>query len=588
MAWPNAYTVNFCPNPRFENDLSGCNAYGGASIYHDPGARRSGSHSLWCHTPGDNPGEGVVLAQGQVELTGQGCASFYLVAHDVDDFGTLNVVCQDVTANTTLASTTIDFDASTGSWQRVVLNNLAFVSGHYITVYLETPHKQRCDFNVDWCQWEPQWSYNDHDTPTDYCDGSFTFGNWDGSEDASLSFKLYPFMISGQGNLATIGNGSLLNIGEIFYLVFSDPASGPAIDMGWVDLSGVPFLSPTGIRVGGGTVNEAGFNYVLMVAGLTDFATFLPGDVDPAISLVGYNNAGVATGEATVGNAGYSRPYATFSAPQVFQGSTAFNVWNQAAYFAVGYEIGSIGVNENQSITHVQAELVPNSGSPTVPTPYVRPRSLIATLAPTEMNYITNPSFEDSTVNWTAIFGTTMTQVNTHAWTGTYSAEMTGTATQVGAWINVPDLIIGEVYTASGYVYASTGVTDITISINPVTGFTYQVGEVVAVTSGTWQRVSVQFTATASAMNVGFWSTGSGTQTWFLDGVMLNPGGLTTYGDGATDLWNWESTPGSSRSYFYERGNIAYAAVQDVLSNHLPLGISAQEPVYNTPVTQYS
>jgi hypothetical protein len=333
----------------------------------------------------------------------------------------------------------------------------------------------------------------------------------------------------------------------------------------------------------------AGFNYVLMVAGLTDFAIFEPGDIDPAICLVGWNNAGISTGTDASGNAGYTRSYATFSAPQLFQGSTGFNVWNQAAYFAVGYQVSSMTANEAQNVTHVQTELVPNSGSPTVPTAYVRPRALTATIAPTTMNFITNPGFASDLNFWTAVPGTTLSLSSATSWTGLYSAEMTGTNAQVGSWINVPDLIVGEVYTASGYVKSTGGATAITVAVNPTSGFTYAAGDTTPVTVGAdWVRVTMQFEAPTSAVNLAFWSTGSGTQTWFLDNVMVSPGGLVAYGDGDWDGWFWESTPHESRSYFYERGNIAYAAIQDVLTNHLPLGVSAYEPVYFTPPTQYS
>lgn len=573
MAWPSAYTVNFCNNPRFQNDLSGCTEYGGATIRHDyKGARRVGDSSLWVSCPGDNDGEGVLLASGLCELTGQGCASFYLTGHDVDSHGTLNVVAVDLTTSAQLGSTLVNFDQD-GGWTRVVLNNLALVTGHEISVYVETNVPQRCDFNIDCCQWEPQWSYNNHSTPTDYCDGDLHLCDWDGTPDASLSFKLYEIMLSASGNMATVGNGSLLNIGEIFYLTYTDPASGPTEAIGSVTTTA--------------TVDMAGFNYVLMVAGLTDFAIFAPGDVDPAISLVGWNNAGISTGTDATGSAGYTRAFATFSAPQLFQGSTGYNVWNQAAYFAVGYEIASMAANEAQNVTHVQTELVPNSGAPTVPTAYVRPRALTATLAPTTMNFITNPGFEAGLASWTALSGTTMTQSAT-PYLGNHSGEMSGTVTHVGAWINIPDLIVGEVYTASGYVKVSSGVTNMTIAANPVAGFTYAAGDTVAVSGTGWTRVSMQFEAPTSAVNLAFWSTGSGTQTWFLDAVMVSPGGLTAYGDGAFDGWFWESTVNASRSYYYERGNIAYAAVQDVLDNHLPLGVTAYEPIYFTPVTQYS
>jgi hypothetical protein len=439
---------------------------------------------------------------------------------------------------------------------------------------VETDVRQQCDFNIDSCQWEPHTDRNFGNVPTDYCDGDLQYGFWDGDPDASLSFKLYEIQISASGNIATVSAGSLLDIGAIFYLTYLDPADGPTVATASVTTDG--------------EINEAGFSYVLMVAGLADFAIFEPGDIDPAICLVGWNNAGISTGTDTSGNAGYTRAFATFSAPQLFQGSTGFNVWNQAAYFAVGYQISSMTANEAQNITHVQAELVPNNGGPTLPTPYVRPRALSATLAPTQINMITNPSFENDTAGWTALSGTTMTQGTGTTQAGNGYAQLTGTATQVGAWINVPDLIVGEVYTASGYFSLTGGATAMTIAINPVSGFTSAFSETVTTSSSDVQRIDVQFTAPTSAVNLAFWSTGSGTQTWFLDAVMLNPGGLDDYADGSFDLWAWESTPGDSRSYFYERGNIAYAAVNDVLANHLPLGVTAEAPVYFTPVTQYS
>lgn len=592
MAWPNVYTYNFCPNPSFELDLTGVTAVSGATILQDPSMWFSGSYSLNVTTPGNQSGEGVLLPAGTVLATGTGAVSLYLQGNTPTSTGTLNVFAVDTTSSTTLGSVIVSFDPTT-SWQRVQILGLSFVNAHNVAVYVETNSVQATSFNIDSVQYEPSLTLNGGILPTPYIDGDQLFSFWVGTAEESASYKNYQYQIGGSGDIATYGQGSLLQIGAAFQLVFTDPASGPAVCAGQIDLSGVQFQGLIGLISGGGIVTTTGITVLLMLAGLDDFAIFSPGDTDPAISLVGYNNAGIVSGTNTSGSAGYTRPYATFSAPLAFTGSTTANIWNAAAYFAVGFQFASIAANNAQNISHVQAEVVPANGGSITPSAYVRPRSLTAVLAPTTANLVTNPSFETDTIGWTAIngSGTAISRVTAQHQAGSASLFNTGTGTNIGAWISIPNLIVGQTYTVSGY-YLTTdaGNRSVTLSVNPNSSFV-SFASVTQSANATWQRISLQFVAPTSTVNIAFWSTstsGSVLMNWYLDSVMLNPGGLVTYGDGSTSGWSWESTANDSRSYFYQRGNIAYAAVQNVLSSHLPFGIHAYAPVYNTPVTQYS
>src|SRR5215469_12498094 len=119
MAWPNVDTYNFCPNPSFELDLTGVTSIAGA-VLNVSAKAQAGSQSLIVTTPGQNPNEGVILPPGTVLGTATGCVSFYLQGSDVTQSGTLNVYAIDQTSSTTLGSTTVSYDFTTG-WQRVVI-----------------------------------------------------------------------------------------------------------------------------------------------------------------------------------------------------------------------------------------------------------------------------------------------------------------------------------------------------------------------------------------------------------------------------------------------------------------------------------
>jgi hypothetical protein len=594
MSWPSVYSFNFCENPSFEQDLTGVEAVMGAAILQDRSMAYSGMYSLNVTTPGMATGEGVALPPGDVLATSSGAVSFYLQGNTPTSTGTLNIYVLDLTSSATLGSTTVTFTPQQ-SWQRVQVTGLSLVNAHSIQVWVETATPQITSFNIDAVQYEPSLTLNSGNLPTPYIDGDQPFGFWVGTPEESASYKLYQFQMGASGDILTFGQGSLLVQGLQASLVFSDPASGPTQITGGIDLSGLPHAGPNGtiIQGPGGTVVVSGITTLLMLAGLDNFAIWQAGDADPAQTLVSYNNAGVSTGTNTSGSAGYTRPFSTFSAPQAFSGSLSYNIWNTAAYYAVGYQFGSLANNAAQNISHVQAELVPFTGGNPVPSAYQRPRALTAILAPTTMNYVTNPSFTNDTTGWAAVPSTTISRTTAQKFIGGASLFMTGTGTNIGAYIPVPDLIVGETYTASGYVLTTdVGTRNVTVAINPGSTFTSVASATVTALTTGWTQVDVQFTATTSTTVLAFWCQGPGgtstTMNWYLDGVMVNPGGLVPYGDGYTSGWSFEGTPGDSRSYYYERGNIAYAAIQEILADHLPYGLHAYAPVYFTPVTQYS
>lgn len=588
LGWPDVYTYNFCNNPSFETDLTGVTAVNGATFLLDVFTGYVGAQSLQVSTPGVNPNEGVILPPGTALASGAGAVSFYLTGATPTASGTLNVFAIDTTSSTTIGSAVVSFGPTVG-WQRVVINGVLLVAGHNIAVYVETASAQQTTFQIDAVQYEPSLPLNGGALPTPYIDGDQLFGTWIGTQQESASYKLYQNMIAATGPIKTSGYGSLLQQGAIFSVVNSDPANGPTQIIGGVDLSGQTFQGIDGPITGiGGVVLTTGITVLLLAAGLNDFAIFEQAtDVDPAISLVGYNNAGISTGTNTAGNAGYTRPFSTFSAPVAYvQPSTGKNLWNTAAYFSVGYQLGSLAAGVSQNITHVQAETVPGTGSPVVPSAYVRPRALTATLAPSRLNYVPNPSFETSTASWAADAGTvTLSRVAGGAITGSsWSGQAVTTAANTGIYVSVPFLIVGETYTASMYVKNTT-------NASPNTG-KLQVGTANATVSmpqNTWVRVSLTFTAVNSNILLDIQALNTG--TFLVDGVMLEVGGaLNAYADGGFSGWNWENPANANltRSYYYIRGNIAYAAVQSVLSDHLPLGLSAYAPVYNSPPTQYS
>jgi hypothetical protein len=211
-----------------------------------------------------------------------------------------------------------------------------------------------------------------------------------------------------------------------------------------------------------------------------------------------------------------------------------------------------------------------------------------------------------------------LTEGTTAASRGTL--QVTGTTSNFGAYTAVTNLVVGQVYTASLYVWPvsptigiNVNLHDIQIVLNPgvlngavsstAIGSSIPPGTASSVVMNSWNgslplwyRPSLTFTATESTVNIGAWAIPA-TGITFTSGqfdimqVMVSPGdNVLPYGDGYSTGWNWQTAgpPGDSPSYYYQRMNVASQAIIQVLNQHVPLGQYAYQPLYYTQVTGYS
>jgi hypothetical protein len=170
-----------------------------------------------------------------------------------------------------------------------------------------------------------------------------------------------------------------------------------------------------------------------------------------------------------------------------------------------------------------------------------------------DMNLITNPSFESGLTDWDKTASPTITQDATHVKHGSQAMRVTwGAPAAQAVFTDVYGLDIGRTYTASAYVWVSTGAPAI---------FPYILGMTVGTAStlnDQWQRLTYTFTATATKHRFLFQTVGTptaGTQCW-IDAVQLWEGSSAlplnhlANGDFETSVANWASsgTPTAVRS----------------------------------------
>lgn len=411
-SWPAVYTYNFCPNPSFEAGITGASAVLGASLSWASGLAYSGVYSLGVTTPGNASGEGVTLPPGAIQGDANGAVQFQIQAGTPSSSGSLVVSAVDLVTGDVLGTGSVSFSPSV-SWQLVTLSNLGLVNGHSMSVLVETASPQATSFNIDAVQYEPATSVNLGAIPTAYIDGDLPFGFWVGTAESSSSYRLYQNQLSSSGliNVSQLA-ASFLQSGLAVPLVFTDPSAGPTVISGGIDASGRSFQGikavipgtwgAAALLVSGfGLYNQADQTIGTMPSGVTAYGSWVTG-TDPALSYIGPNSI-LSSGTDTLGNAGYTRPYGTFYAPQAFT-VNGTNVWNTARFFAVGFQMGSMAAGVAQNVSRVQAEIAPLTQ--TGPSAYQRPRSLVTIVSPTTQNMVTNPSFGTSEAGWLAINAT--------------------------------------------------------------------------------------------------------------------------------------------------------------------------------------
>ena len=568
------WTENLCGNPSFEVSLAGYTALGNTDLDQDTTQGKFGHASMEVVTDGTASGQGFSGPQVTVPAGGgTGSISFYLMGNT----GTLTISAVAGSSATIIAQTTVTL--SGGDYQRIVLSGLTLTGSQPMYFVVQTPIAQALTFWVDAVQYE----MNSPAHP--YIDGSFLACQWEGTAELSASFQPYQFMTSATGGMFLAGKASPVAQGEIFK----------------TSAEGSMLLSGT----------ESGTLQVNPVGALTDFGIWTAADMDPAVSYSPWSNAGEPSGQT-----GWNRVYGLFYPPQQYVASGGAVLWNRAAYAAVGFVFKAITTAWQESLTDVQVEKLPVvPGTSPTPATWTPPRQIQTIIKPTRLNFCPNPSIEISTADWTVIGSAALAQDNSRAVVGTYSLKVTVNAAGDGAYIVIPDLIKGDTYIVSASVQAGPGLQDVTMSCSGASqsssqeGTPYGGGGTVGYGSGPyggiqgsgsdmptgqWFLPSTTFVAQQSAVVLSFQSlVGSDvaypTEFW-VDAVLVELGEvLGTYFDGSTGtdyFWETGGTAGLTRSYYYERSEVAEGAVATALALHTPLGINAATPVYNSPYSQ--
>lgn len=616
--WPDYYTVNFCPNPSVETDTTGFSPVTGDETLAQALVAYSGKYGLQVTTPGNVPGEGVATPPGVVIAYAQGSMSLYVYGTS----GLLTVSAIESGTGQVLGSVPVS-PGSTGDWQRVELDQLTMTAGSAVYLEVTTVTAQAVTFYIDAVQYEPSTpahAYVDGDqqyAATDTVVSSDDSGRMRATAPVAISYQTFQNPASGLGGMVLEGTISVVLPGAVVTLAAITgqmDMSGDQFPMAAVSSPARTVIAPatdTGVKGYPWFISGGGSVTVVTVAPgsrFAQFAVYSSADPDPAMTLIGANNAGTENGKGS-----WERVYGTFSPPQQQLDSQGNAVWQAAAYMAAGFRIAGQGAYSTATpngVNFTQVQIEKATG--TTPSPYRRPRSLSTIVKPTSMNFITNPSIEDGTTGWSGTGAAQVTRV-AGGYQGSYSLQVTVTAAGDGAAISVPELILGDVFCASAYV---TPVSDNIAGIDISVGGTYIAGSYGStypfgdggygsgtfgggtapgspMTPGTWLRPWEAFTAAASTVSLALTPVAVPGAVYPLvfniDCVMVTPGEvLEAYADGSSDGWQWEAggTPGLSRSYYYEREQAGANAVQSVLDMHIPLGLTAYAPQFAVPATQ--
>ena len=571
------YTDNLCPNPSFEVDLTGYVALTGTTLTQETTQGFSGRRSMRVVTDGSRSSEGFSGPQVTVPSTGSGSMSFYLMGAT----GTITVSAISGITATVIAQTQVTL--SGGDYRRVVLSGLSLTATQVMYILVQTTTAQALTFWVDAFQYEM------NAAPHPYIDGSFPGCQWTGTAQESASFQQFQFMTGSTGGMVLEGRASPVSEGQVFLT----SAHGSML------LSGL----------------EHGTLVVNPVGALSNFGIWTAADMDPAVSYIEQSNAGQASGSAS-----WQRAYALAYPPQQAIASGGAVLWNRAAYAAVGFTLKAMTTNMQQCVADVQFERMPISpGNSPVPTAYAPPRAISTIIKPSRLNFCPNPSIENTTAGWTTIGTATVSQDATKfvTGTGTHSLKVVVNASADGAYLVIPNLIVGDTYIVSASVQGGAGLQDVTMACggssvssanqgvpyggNAILGIGYGQGPYGGIQAsgadmptGQWFLPSTIFVAQQSTVVLSFrpivGSDVAYPTSFWVDAILIEEGEtLSPYFDGASGTdYSWEGggTAGLTRSYYYQRQQVASGAVTTALSEHTPLGIVAATPVYSQPYTQ--
>ncbi|GAA1283682.1 phage head spike fiber domain-containing protein [Streptomyces javensis] len=224
--------------------------------------------------------------------------------------------------------------------------------------------------------------------------------------------------------------------------------------------------------------------------------------------------------------------------------------------------------------------------------PNVRKNTPIRVRVVTATNLVTNPSFESGLSGWGNSLSPTIAQDNAHVWNGTQAMRITwggSGASGQNAFTDVPGLEVGRRYTASAYVWVGPGSP-------PVFAVISGAGEGTAsTTTGTFERIRVTFTATATQHRLTIQSVGvptGGTQCW-VDAVQLEEGPVATTFDPAPPqthdrFWGMVNDWPLKWTGLYATASITCTDIFKWLARQAPLSpMLAEEILLDRPTLYY-
>lgn len=607
------WITNLCVNPGFEAGTQGWTVTDpGTTLVQSNLNPFYGQQAGLVTTSGSIPGQGVYGPLGQFPAA-PGLAS--ATASVSGESGSLLVSLVNTYGGTILASQIVVLSGS--GYQTVTFNAIPYPSGAQLYILITTVGApQDVSFNVDGVMYTPDGTH----PLTSYVDGDQANCFWTGTPELSTSYQPFQYPVSGALSFYLSGYCNAIEAGETFAL---PPAQV-------LEFSVDPLAGATA------TVQS-------IAAAFTDFGIWELTDPDPAQTYGWWTNAGTNSSQT-----GYQQIYGMIVPPLDYQVSGGNYAWRRAAYAAIGFKWASVPNNVEQILTDVQLEYAKTTvGSATTPSSYQRARQLQVVIKPSRLNYATNPSFQNGTAGWSQV-GTNVTMaVSNTVWPGDistydnveYSAFQSclvtlGGAADSGIQLSVPLLIPGQTYMASCYVMPNSGgladllascgggSADVAGLIEQGDGYGSQpygtgpyggvLGSNTPMPTGSWTRVSFPFVAAADTetfiIAADYLAGGSSVvtptvfpQSFYVTGLLIESGDiLYPYFDGNSGpdaCWEYTggttnpvsqggTTPGSSRSYYYNQLRFGQGVVSTTLQSNTPLGISYATPLYATPPLQ--
>lgn len=581
-----AYTNNYCTNPAFQLGITGYSALQDGVINLDTSNIIYGPASLLVTCTGDTAGSGVSTASGTIPASAVSSASCYLTGTgNVTVFAVLNP------GGLVVASVPVTL---TNSWQRFVLSGIQVSANQSLNLQVVTTVPAPAQFWVSGVQIE------DSSPAHPYCDGDQIGCTWVNSNYGGISQQLY------QNPIAASSSSRTSSILADVLIVGQSSVAVPLLSLS----KNYDPLVVTGAPGPAGAV--------------TDFSVSLLTDPDPAQTYVSWNNAGTPVTSAANS---WTKVFSVFIPPQDYLVSNGVYLYNRAAYAAIGFRYSNMTQNNYFQMTRAQAEVLPltTGFSAAAPSASSFPRAINSIVVADRINACKNPSFEVSTVNWTPTGSATIAQDGTKnigeiaiyddsiVTAGSFSCNVTINASGDGLQSTIFNLIPGYMYTASAYVQAGPGLSNIIMTIGSVsasviqtggTGYgtgTYNAGPYgginpgADITTGVWYRIWTTFQAGSDSVTLEIISSSGSDVTYpahmWTDGILVEQGEvLGGYFDGSSGVnYSWDSvvgTPGLTRSYYYDQMAVKQQAVLNVLNKHTPLGISYTSPVYSVQPIQ--